>query len=150
MNAPFWATCCGSSSAIHPPGHANLSPVVCWSRSPTECLLFTLGKGSPVADSELSTAEQSFLSHLRAAAADGDFPDSEFRTGTAHPLKTSAGVLLLPRDNAAVRACVRAVERDPSWLYPATAALLAGKELPGTEVRRRWFARFDQPPLAGH
>ncbi|MEM7352551.1 MAG: hypothetical protein AAF657_17255, partial [Acidobacteriota bacterium] len=99
--------------------------------------------GATVADTDLTPAELCFLDRLRAAATDGDLPTAEFRSGDARPYKTNDGILLLPRANPIVQACVRSVERDPAWLYPATAALLAGKELPGTDVRRRWFARLD-------
>lgn len=49
--------------------------------------------------------------------------------------------LLLPRDNPDVVACVRAVARDPSWVYPALLVLLEGRSLPPPAARSRWARR---------
>ncbi len=96
-------------------------------------------RGAPVGSSELSAAERGLLARL----ADAEEAGAEFRTGRDRVRRDAAGKLLLPRDNAAVAACVRAVERDAAWLYPATVALLDGRELPGPEMRRQWYARLD-------
>ena len=100
-------------------------------------------RGARVAESELSPSERSFLARLRAAAAEGDLPAIAFRAGGGR-IHRSSDALLLPRDNAVVSACVRAVERDPVALYPATVALLAGHDLPGPELRRLWYAGLDR------
>ncbi len=96
-------------------------------------------RGAPVADSELSAAERDLLARLRA---DGSIT-AEFRTGDGKVQRDGEDRLLLPRDNATVAACVRAVERDAAWLYPAAVALTDGRELPGLEMRRQWYAKLD-------
>lgn len=100
--------------------------------------------GPPVAESALSPAERGFLSRLTSAAAEGSLAGAEFRAGGGKVQRDGEGRLLLPRDSDIVRACIRATESDPSWLYPAVVALSAGGELPGSEMRRQWFARLER------
>ncbi len=102
-------------------------------------------RGTVIPETGLSADERSFLESLRAAVEDGGLPAVEFRTGAAKVYRAGDGRLVLPRDNTVVRASVRAVVRDPSWLYPAVVALLAGRQLPGPEVRRGWFASLEDP-----
>lgn len=104
-----------------------------------------LTRGVAIPDSGLSADERSFLERLRTAADAATLPAVEFRTGAARIYRTGDGCLVLPRDNAVVRASVRAVARDPSWLYPALTALLDGRQLPGPEARREWFAGLEEP-----
>ncbi len=99
--------------------------------------------GTPVPESDLTDEEQTFLVQLRQAAVDSGLQRIEFRTGDGKP-RADDGLLLLPRRNPTVRAALQVVDRDPAWLYPATLALMAGKELPGPELRRVWFASLDQ------
>ncbi len=98
--------------------------------------------GAPVPEFELTNAEQKFLVQLRHRAADIGLSVVEFCTGASKPTALD-NKLLLPRDNQVVRAAVQAVVSDPAWLYPATVALMSGKELSGPELRRAWFASLD-------
>ncbi len=97
-------------------------------------------RGAPIADAELTAAERELLSRL---TGDAGFA-AELRTGRGKLRRDAAGKLLLPRDHPTVAACVRAVERDAAWAYPAAVALLAGRELPDPELRRQWYARLDE------
>ena len=99
--------------------------------------------GPPVPDAALSPEERGFLSRL-AGAGEGSFADAEFRAGGGKVRRDSDGKLLLPRDSDIVRVGVRAAESDPSWLYPAVVALSADGELPGSDLRRQWFARLER------
>ncbi len=118
----------------------------------------------PVAEGELSAAERGFLERLRGLApASGEIPGRRppgrrppgrrppgrrppalaFHHGGGRVLRTRDG-LSLPRSSPEVRRSVRAVARDPAWLYPAIACLLertgfAGSDL-ASEARRRWLA----------
>lgn len=102
---------------------------------------FQLVSGNPIADSELTANEKAFLACCRSLAE--ELPAIEFRAGNSTPKSPAEGLLLLPRENPTVRACVKAVARDPAWLYPAMTALLSGKALPSTDVRRQWFASLE-------
>ncbi len=106
-------------------------------------------RGAPVDLSELSDAERGLLAKLAEGSSSGaESPrrgaNATFWAGHGKVQHDGDGKLLLPRDNDAVRACVSAVERDAAWLYPATIALLAGRELPAPEVRRQWYANLDR------
>ncbi len=98
-------------------------------------------RGAPIDDSELSVAERGLLSGL--GAAEGSVAGAEFRSGHGKVRRDGEGKLLLPRDNAVITACVRAVERDSAWLYPAAVALSGGRELPDPELRRGWYLNLD-------
>ncbi len=101
--------------------------------------------GPPLPESELSAAERSFLDHLRRTQeVDGIAAEVRFCAGAGRVRRVGEGGLLLPRQNPTVRACVGAVEGDPSWLYPAMLCLAAGRELPGPEARRLWLAGRDR------
>lgn len=99
-----------------------------------------------VAVSELTAAERELLSRLCATLADGGgiAPAVTFHRGGGAVLRTRDG-LSLPRSSPEVRRSLRAVARDPAWLYPAMACLLEGPDLvasgaPGAEARRQWHA----------
>ncbi|HGG57290.1 MAG TPA: hypothetical protein ENK31_05795 [Nannocystis exedens] len=47
--------------------------------------------------------------------------------------------LLLPRDNADVRASVEAVASDETWIYPACIVLLGGRSMPSIDARATWL-----------
>ncbi len=60
----------------------------------------------------------------------------------AGPIRRAGGAtgpLLLPRANPTVAACVAAVDRDRSWIYPAYLALLDGYGRPPEDLRRIWL-----------
>ncbi len=99
--------------------------------------------GVAIAGSELSAIERGLLRGLAGDQTDGAAVEAELRTGSGKVRHAGDGKLLLPRHNATVRACGRAVERDDAWLYPAAIALAGGRELHGTELRRRWYAKLD-------
>ena len=90
---------------------------------------------------ELSSAERGLLA--KVVAIEGFVTGAEFRAGRGKARLNEERKLVLPRDNAAVRAAVDAVESDAAWLYPATFALLGGRELPAPDMRRQWYARHD-------
>lgn len=95
-------------------------------------------RGRPLADAELSTAERAFSARLLEVGG-GAAAEVDFRTGGGRAQLAGDGTLHLPRSNADVRACVRAVARDPAWVYPALVCLAEGREPPGSEARRRWL-----------
>lgn len=98
-------------------------------------------RGAPVGASQLSAAERGLVSRLLDA---GEAAGAEFLAGRGKVRRAGDGKLLLPRDNAEVRACVRAVERDAAWLYPAMVALYEGRALSGAGARRRWYSKLDR------
>ena len=100
--------------------------------------------GTVIPETDLEADERAFLAQLRATD-DADLPATEFRSGTGKVYRASNGCLVLPRDNALVQTSVRAVARDPAWLYPVVVALLAGRQLPGPEMRRGWFSSLEEP-----
>ncbi len=129
-----------------PPARARQSPMRRLLALAAERLPELRARGTPIADSELSAAERALLSRLAGETATSAIAASagaEFRTGQGKVRRDGNGKLQLPRDNPTVAACVRAVERDAAWSYPAAVALLAGRELPDPELRRQWYARLD-------
>ncbi len=99
----------------------------------------------PLAEEQLAPDERHFLHGLRSHAFGGQRVVSEVHLceGTGRPRRTadSPPKLLLPRQNPTVIACVQAVARDPSWVYPAWLAVLDGRALPPRSARQRWVAR---------
>lgn len=93
-----------------------------------------------VPESALSTGERGFLAAARHAMAGGGPRALTFCAGDGRIHLTGGGRLLLPRDNPAVVTAVRAVRRDPAWLYPALVALLGGHDLPAKSLRDAWNA----------
>ena len=103
-----------------------------------------LGAGRPLADSELSRAELHLLEHLRAVIPTaGPKAPQEILfcrgQGRIRLPRGKAPRLLLPRDNADVRACVRAVDSDEAWVYPACVVLLGGRAMPSVGARTTWL-----------
>jgi len=103
-----------------------------------------LGAGRPLADSELSRAELHLLEHLRAVIPTaGPKAPQEILfcrgQGRIRRPRGKAPRLLLPRDNADVRACVRAVDSDEAWVYPACVVLLGGRAMPSVGARTTWL-----------
>lgn len=93
-----------------------------------------------VSETALSPGERSFLEAVRRTADGGGPRTITFCTGGGRIHLTGAGRLLLPRDNPTVAAAVRAITRDPGWLYPALVALLGGHDLPAARLRESWSA----------
>ncbi len=104
---------------------------------------------APLPEDRLAPEERHFLHALRGHAFGGQRVVSEVHMceGRSVPRRTadSPPQLLLPRDNPTVRACVRAVARDPAWVYPAWLAVLDGRALPPRSARQRWIARELEP-----
>ena len=103
-----------------------------------------LGGGRPLADSELSRAEYHLLEQLRAVIprANPEAPQEILfcrgRGRIRRPMGTTPR-LLLPRDNADVRASVEAVASDETWIYPACIVLLGGRSMPSIDARATWL-----------
>ena len=99
----------------------------------------------PLPEQQLSSEERHFLHALRSHAFGGHRVVSEVHLceGNGPPRRTadSPPQLLLPRENATVRACVQAVALDPAWIYPAWLAVLDGRALPPKSARQRWMTR---------
>lgn len=95
--------------------------------------------GRAIRDDELEKSERRFLARVREQLPRGEIAmcagDGPVRRIGAGPDR-----VLLPRRSAEVRAAVTAVDRDPTWVYPALLALLGGRGFP-ERARRRW--RFD-------
>lgn len=113
-----------------------------WDQVSDKASRLRFGGGARISEQQLSSDERELLSRLRAAASDTGLSEVELRTGSGRP-RTVDGHLLLPREHPTVKAAVRAVARDPVWLYPATVALMSGSELPSPSLRRTWFTRLD-------
>lgn len=99
----------------------------------------------PVPDDELSASERTLLEALRQQLAHDPHRsiDGIAICGGAGPIRRAAGAagpLLLPRANPTVLACVAAIDRDRSWVYPAYLALLDGYGRPPEDLRRAWLA----------
>lgn len=93
-----------------------------------------------VSETALSAGERALLGAVRRTAAGGWPRAVDFSAGGARIHLTGDGRLLLPRTHPTVKAAVRAVAHDPSWLYPALMALLGGRELPEESLREAWWA----------
>jgi len=103
-----------------------------------------LGIGPPLAESTLSKAELRLLEHLRAVIPGvcPESPQEVLLCGGRGRIRQTRGAtrrLLLPRGNPDVRACVRAVELDEAWVYPASLVLLGGRGLPSIGARSTWL-----------
>lgn len=92
--------------------------------------------GRPIPDAELDGAERGLLVQLRAQL---ERCEVAMCTGSGPVRRIGSGPdkLLLPRGSQTVRAAVRSVAKDPSWVYPALLALLDGRDFPD-RARRRW------------
>jgi hypothetical protein len=99
----------------------------------------------PLPEDRLAPEERHFLHALRGHALGGHRVVSEVHLceGRGMPRRSadSPPQLLLPRDNPTIKACVKAVARDPAWVYPAWLAVLDGRALPPRSARQRWVAR---------
>ncbi len=103
-----------------------------------------LGAGRPLADNELSRAELYLLEQLRAVIpnANPEAPQEILFCRGRGRIRRPRGKtprLLLPRDNADVRASVRAVADDAAWIYPACVVLLGGRSMPSLDARMTWL-----------
>lgn len=103
-------------------------------------------RGRPIDDELLQVEEHALLEELRVHLARDPHRSVEGITmcAGAGPIRRTRGgtpTLLLPRRNAAVVACVRAIARDRRWAYPVYLALLDGYGLPPDELRRSWLGR---------
>ena len=96
--------------------------------------------GRLVRESDLSRPEKTFLAAIRGVATANTPHAVVFCRGNGRIHLTGDGRLLLPRHNPVVEASVRAVERDPDWLYPVLVGLLGGRDLPPAGLRERWSA----------
>lgn len=90
--------------------------------------------------------EQELLRQLRTHF------DADQRSSITHvelcegrgPIRLTRGsqrTLTLPRANPVVLAAIRAINTDPTWVYPAAVALLEGKASPPASSRARWLSR---------
>ncbi|MGB1012625.1 MAG: hypothetical protein ACPG4T_00715 [Nannocystaceae bacterium] len=114
---------------------------------------------TPIPASELSRAENNFLSGLQAIAAGaGPRCPSEISmcAGKGAPTRSGAapGELWLPRNNPDVRACIDAhAQNGDAWLYVAALALLGGQGMPSASARATWLRGWqpatDEPPTSG-
>lgn len=95
-------------------------------------------RGRLLAETALDALEQRFLAVLASSRGDGTWPEVVFREGGGAIRIARGGRLLLPRRHPDVRAALRAVARDPGWLYPALLALGDGYEMPADSLRTRW------------
>lgn len=98
----------------------------------------------PVPEHELQPHERKFVELLRTHLRQGaptELCGARLCRGSG-PIRRNAGAreLLLPRDNPAVLAAMRAVTHDPAWIYPATLALLEGRSLPAAGTRAQWMS----------
>ena len=110
-----------------------------WRRLTRRFSTATVRTGRPVDENRLEADERALVVRVRTAlAAEGQAPPIVVSDGDGRPHRRADGVLILPRRNEDVRRCVRVVERDPSWLYPALLVLLGGEELPPDASRREW------------
>lgn len=96
----------------------------------------------PVDVERLTPEERALLDLLRAHAPeadDGGPIEIEMCEGDGR-VKIGSGRVLLPRANARVRACVRAVATARAWAYPAYLVLLGDLGRPPAALRRRWWS----------
>lgn len=98
-----------------------------------------------IEDDELTHGERNLLEAMRQHALGGrhGVGDVSFCRGTDRPRRRPGNParLLLPRDNAMVRACVDALQTDPRWIYPVWLALLDGHASAPRGLRGHWVAR---------
>ena len=108
-----------------------------------------LGPGAPLPESALRPDERALLEHLRAVlhGAPGAPEAVQLCAGKAGPqlLGGSRGPLRVGREHPDVLACLRALERGPAWLYPASVTLLAGQAMPATAARITWMRHWLDP-----
>ncbi len=100
------------------------------------------GRRAPVPEHALSADERTF-----ARALAGQLPTRGPIAATVHfcagqgQVRRAGTSWWLPQGNVMVLTAVRAVARDPAWIYPAALALFAGRARPTEEARAAWRSR---------
>ena len=99
------------------------------------------GGAEELSASDLDDGEQGFLNLLEEALRECEAGPRRvaFIRGDGAP-RHRGTALLLPRENAMVRACRQTIAAEPRWLYPAVVYLLGDKGRPSESLRKLWQA----------
>ncbi len=101
-------------------------------------LLFDPGAGRPIAHGDLTKDELQLLCALHSRH---DRKVAVLTRGAGPIRRRPRRPVSLPHENPTVAAAVAAHAGDPSWLYPASYALLGGAADPSLAAKARWRAR---------
>jgi hypothetical protein len=101
--------------------------------------------GAIIADDRLAPRERELIDQLRLHLAQDPHRSVESvaycaGAGPIRPSRHRPPVLLLPRDNPTVIACVAATAHDRQWVYPAYLTLLDRYGQPPAALRAAWLA----------
>lgn len=94
---------------------------------------WTLTFAKPIAEKDLTEAEQNLITAMKDAGV-----SARFLAGSGFA-RVSGGILHLPRANVVVRDAVHAVANNRASTYPALLALAEGRVVPSINVRAEWI-----------
>lgn len=95
------------------------------------------GAPRPIDIASLNDQEARFIQQLRTALEPDEL--EPVLCAGAGTIRQREGRLLLPRRNVVVQRAMERIDQSERWLYPATVALLDGRSLPSTTLRKAWL-----------